>query len=99
MDGEPFSFFCQRFDRAGKKVERIIQRKQCPEACKDFPVLDTEDGEKRSGKQDDTYRSPAVKGVQQAHDALLMFERAGFDDRAYQHFDQSASHSIDNDAD
>ena len=62
------------------------------------PVIQPEKGKEQRGTQDDTHRPPAVEGVEQAHHSFLVRERAGLDDGAAEHLDETASHRIDGNA-
>ena len=49
-DTQAFAVFGQHLNRAGKKIEGVVQRNQCPDAGKNAPALNTEDGKKQSGQ-------------------------------------------------
>lgn len=61
-------------------------------------MLQPEEGEEERGAEDDAHSTPAVEGMQQAHHAFLVGERACLDDGAAQHFDKTAAYRIDADA-
>ena len=98
-DRQPLALLRQPLDGAGGEVVNVIQRNQGPDAGQPFPVLNAEHGEKQRGQQDDADGSPAVEGVQQAHDRILVVKGAGLHDGAGQHLDQAAADGIEDDAD
>ena len=60
---------------------------------------DSEQGKEQCGEQDDSHGAPAVEGVQQAHDRVLIFKGTGFHNGAYEHLNEAAADSIDYDTD
>ena len=52
---------------------------------------------KEGGKKDDADRSPAVEGVEETHDGILVFKRTGLDDGTDQHLNESAADGVDDD--
>ena len=58
-------------------------------------MIDAETGKKQGRDKDYAYMAPAVKGMKKAHDAFFIVKRTGLNNRADQHFDQSAAYGID----
>ena len=86
-------------DGTGNEVVDVVKRHQGPDTCQQSPVFDAEQGEKQSGQQDHTHRTPAIKGMQKAHHSFLVIKGASLHDRTAKYFDQTASHGIDDHAD
>ena len=65
-----------------------------PGAGDDFPIGNSEREKEQRGNENDEHASPTVKGMEESHGGLLLFRGAGFHERGYDHFDQSAAHCV-----
>ena len=66
-----------------------------PETGEQLPVPDAEQGEKQGGHEHDGDASPAIGGMQKAHDALFVLCGAGFDDGGDDDFEQPRARRIE----
>ena len=62
-------------------------------------MRDAEHGKEQRGQQNHAHRTPAIKGMEQAHNCVLIVKGARFHDGADQHFNQPAAHRVNHHAD
>ena len=74
-----------------KDIEKWNERKQAGEK---LPMLDADEHEERRAGEDGSNDTPAIEGVQKAHDSRLVFRRARLDDRADEDLKQTAADRV-----
>ena len=96
-DAQSPALLHQMLDGAGGEVIDVVKGQQRPDAGQPLPAVDAEHREEEGGQHHHPHASPAVEGVEQAHDGLLVLEGAGLHNGAAQHLNEAAADGVEKD--